>query len=203
MGRHRLSPEAIEAHRARVVRAAESLFAAHGYEGVTLRALAAALGRSHTAVYRYFDGKADIFEAARIAAYDRFAEAQEQVVREIPEPRARLAGLGSAYVRFAREEPDAYRLMFELKPPGGEASPEMRAAEQRGWTPLREAIGSAVGADLLRGDAEVLAHLFWAALHGIVSLELADKLSHGLDLDDLEAPMKRLLFEGGHRLAES
>ena len=201
MGRRPLSPEAIEAHRARAVRAAEHLFAAYGYEGVTLRALASALGRSHTAVYRYFDGKAEIFEAARIAAYDRFAEAQEQVLREIADPRARLGGLGGAYVYFAREEPDAYRLMFELKPPG-EASPEMRAAEQRAWLPLREAIGSAVEADLLRGDPELLAHLFWAALHGIVSLELAGKLSFGLGLDDLEAPMKRLLFEGGYRLGE-
>jgi AcrR family transcriptional regulator len=198
MGRNRFSPEEVEANRARIVRAAESLFAERGFEGVTLRSLAEMLGQSPTAAYRYFDGKAAIFTAARIAAYQRFAEAQEQAARESDEPAQRLSLLGTAYTRFALEEPDAYRLMFELKQPLEGRTDALREAEVRAWTPLRDGIGAAVEASLLEGDPDSLAHLFWAGLHGIASLHLAGKLSHGLGLEELCEPMKQLLFVGGH-----
>jgi len=198
MGRLALSPEEVEGRRARVVSAAERLFAEHGYEGVTLRALAAALGQSHTASYRYFGGKAEIFTAARIAAYQRFTEVQELARRETSDPAERLSRLGEAYVQFAIDEPDAYRLMFELKQPPAARSAEVCDAEDGGWLPIRETIGDAVNAGLLEGDANELAHLFWAGLHGIVSLHLAGKLNHGLELEELREPMKRLLFAGSY-----
>ncbi len=194
MGRHPLSTEEIEAQRERVVRAAEHLFAENGYEGVTLRALAQSLGRSHTAAYRYFGGKAEIFAAARIAAYARFAEAQEQAIRETDDLGDRLSRLGDAYIRFALDEPDAYRLMFELKRPAG--SDATREAEERAWLPLRETIGAIVEAGLLEGDPDVVAHLFWSGLHGILSLHLAGKLRHGIEFEDLAHPMRAVLLAG-------
>jgi AcrR family transcriptional regulator len=196
MGRSSFSREEVEAQRARVVGAAERLFATHGYEGVTLRGLAKDLGQSPTAAYRYFDGKAAIFTAARTAAYHRFSEAQERATREGTNPADSLDRLGSAYVEFARRDPDAYRLMFELKQPEQARTDELSEAEQRGWAPLRETIEAAVDAGLLVGDPPELAHLFWAGLHGIVSLHLAGKLRHGLALEDLQHPMKQLLFVG-------
>jgi AcrR family transcriptional regulator len=197
MGRQPFSPEEVEVQRALVVRAAEGLFADRGYAGVTLRALAKALGRSPTAAYRYFEGKAEIFAAARTAAYRRFAEAQERAVRGGAGPLERLARLGSAYVQFAVDEPDAYRLMFELKQPEAGRSAALREAEDRAWAPLRETIEAVVDAGHLRGDPHEVTHLFWAGMHGVVSLQLAGKLSHGLALEDLDGPMKRLLFLGG------
>jgi hypothetical protein len=91
--------------------------------------------------------------------------------------------------------------MFELKPPDGTTRPELRDAAFRSWSPLRESIGEAVRAGLLAGDPEELTHLFWAGLHGILSLHLADKLTHGMDLADLQGPMKRLMFVGSSAAA--
>jgi AcrR family transcriptional regulator len=203
MGRIALSDEEVEAQRARVVGAAETLFAELGYEGVTLRAIAKSLGQSHTAVYRYFGSKAEIFTSARIAAYNRFAEAQEQAARQSDDPIERLDLLGDAYVKFAVEEPDAYRLMFELRQPAEARTPELGAAEDRAWSSIHEGIKSATGAGVLDGDSRVLAHLFWSGLHGVVSLHLAGKLSHGADLESLHGPMKLLLFAGSQQSSES
>ncbi len=192
MGRPPFSTEEIEAQRASVVGAAEHLFAQHGYEGVTLRALAESLGRSHTATYRYFGGKAEIFAAARDAAYERFACAQERAVEGVVDLPERLNRLGDAYVRFALDEPDAYRLMFELKRPAG--SDATREAEERAWLPLRNTVGEAIEAGLMQGDPDVVAHLFWAGLHGILSLHLAGKLRHGISIEDLEHPMRAAML---------
>ncbi|MEM7411340.1 MAG: TetR/AcrR family transcriptional regulator [Myxococcota bacterium] len=194
MGRHPLTHEEIEAERARVVQAAEALFAAHGYEGVTLRALAQALGRSHTAAYRYFEGKAEIFAATRIAAYRRFAEAQEQALRATDDHRERLSRLGESYIRFGLESPDAYRLMFELKRLAD--SDATREAEDRAWQPLRDAVSDAIDAGDLQGDPDVVAHLLWAGLHGLLSLHLAGKLRHGVSFEDLAQPMRTMLRVG-------
>lgn len=197
MGRPSLTSEEVEAQRAAVVRAAEGLFAELGYDGVTLRAIAKSLGRSPAAPYRYFESKADIFNAARVAAYHRFAGAQEYAARDTDDPAQRLSLLGDAYVQFAIDEPDAYRLMFELKPSEAPRSDKLLEAAERAWAPIREAAGSAVEAGVLRGDAHELAHLLWAGLHGVVSLHLAEKFRHGLALEELREPMKRLLFSGG------
>jgi AcrR family transcriptional regulator len=47
--------------RARILRAAERLFADHGFEGVSMPMIAAASGITAGAIYKHFDGKADLF----------------------------------------------------------------------------------------------------------------------------------------------
>jgi AcrR family transcriptional regulator len=47
-----------------LLRAALALFAAHGYEGTSVRAIARAVGLSESVLYAHFPGKRAIFEAA-------------------------------------------------------------------------------------------------------------------------------------------
>jgi AcrR family transcriptional regulator len=46
---------------ARILRAAERLFADHGFDGVSMPMIAAASGITAGAIYKHFDGKADLF----------------------------------------------------------------------------------------------------------------------------------------------
>ena len=43
------------------------------------------------------------------------------------------------------------------------------------------------------GDPELIGHIFWASLHGVVVLHLAGKLDGDIDLDTLLAEMGRVL----------
>ncbi len=87
--------------------------------------------------------------------------------------------------------------MFELGQPDPDGHPELREAELRSWTPLRDAVRAAVDAGLLQGDVDLLAHGFWAGVHGLVSLHLAGKLAHGLDIAQLARPLLSQLVVGG------
>jgi AcrR family transcriptional regulator len=49
--------------RAELMRAALDLFAAHGYEGTSVRAIARAVGLSESVLYAHFDSKRAIFDA--------------------------------------------------------------------------------------------------------------------------------------------
>ncbi len=198
MGRRAYRADEVESQRERIAEVATHLFAERGYAGVTFRSLAERLNCSPMAPYRYFESKEDIFAAVRRRAYERFADAQEAAALQSPDSRARLAALGHAYIRFGIEERDAYRLMFSLAQPNPNAYPELRRAERRAWRPIREAVGAALEAGVLRGDADVLAHVFWSGVHGLVSLHVADKLAYGARIEDLIEPLLYTLFAGNY-----
>lgn len=201
MPRSALSPEQIDDFRQRLVSSATRLFAQRGYDGVTLRAIASELGCSPMTPYRYFRDKAAIFAAVRTAAYGSFADTQQACCDADLSPLEVLAALGRAYIRFAIDNSDAYRLMFELGQPDPDGFPELRAAELRSWTPLRDWMQRAVEAGLIEGDPDVLAHVFWSGVHGIASLQLAGKLVFGCGVEDVFEPVLRTLLMGNRGAA--
>ena len=72
-------------------------------------------------------------------------------------------------------------------------SAEQLAEVRRSQRPLFEAVRAAVKQGLLQGSPTTVTHLFWAALHGVVSLHLADKLTSGRTFEQLSQEMLKLL----------
>src|SRR5688572_30473968 len=141
-----------------------------------MRAVAEALGVSAMTPYRYLAGKEELFALVRAEAFRRFAEALEAALVRGGDPLARLRRLKQAYVAFALAEPDAYRIMFELRQPDP-LHAELAAQSKRAFGALHRTVAEAVTAGDLEGDALTLAHLLWASTHGLVSLHLAGKLA--------------------------
>ncbi|HVV83047.1 MAG TPA: TetR/AcrR family transcriptional regulator [Kofleriaceae bacterium] len=175
MPRVALAEDELAAFRARAIAAATRLFAAQGYDAVTMRAVAAELGVSAMTPYRYFDGKEALFAGVRAEAFRRFADRLEAALATPGAPLARLRRLKEAYVAFAVAEPDAYRIMFELARPNPDDR-ELAAQSARAFATLHRSVADAVRAGALRGDPLTIAHLVWADTHGLVSLHLAGKL---------------------------
>ncbi len=183
MPRAALKSEDIEAFRRRAVDAAIRLFADHGYDGVSVRMLASELGVSAMTPYRYFENKEELFAVVRTEAFRRFADRQQRAARvDAPE---RLRALGAAYVAFATEQPESYRIMFELKQSTAEHYPALESEQERAFSFLLEAVRQAIDAGVMQGDPVTTAHLMWAQVHGLVSLHLAGKLSMGRSLNEL------------------
>ncbi len=183
MPRAALSETEVADFREALCESATRLFAEHGYEGVTMRALATELGCSPMTPYRYFKNKAQIFGAVRSAAFALFADALEDASRNHSSSAARLRALCWAYVHFAIEEPHAYRIMFELdqaKRPDSESAEDLRS-----WRCMHTAVKEAVAGGVLSGDPEVLANLLWAGVHGLVALHLSGMLVMGHPLEEL------------------
>src|SRR5258708_21271376 len=91
----------IAAFRAELCRVATERFAKHGYEGVTMRQLAEALGCSPKTPYRYFKDKADILATVRAQAFARFADALEKAAASDKMPSERGWAMSEAYLGFA------------------------------------------------------------------------------------------------------
>ena len=195
-----LSDEEVHQFRADLCAAAEKLFRENGYESVTMRALAAELGCSPMTPYRYFANRDAIFAAVRTAAFVRFGAVFEKLDAEHADPLVRLRAYAFAYVGFAREDPAAYRIMFELARPSELApdllDPAIRGKIVAGWTPLVRLMEQLVDQDLALGDPLDLAHQAWIMLHGLVTLELSNRYLLGRDLDQLIEPCLESFFRG-------
>ena len=192
-----LSEDEVSAFRERICESATRLFAEQGYDAVTLRAIAADLGCSPMTPYRYFDGKDEIFAMVRVAAFKRFAACFDPIMsRRWPDPLAKLYALGQAYIDFALADPDAYRIMFELHQDSASDHPDLLREGMRSWSPIRDGVAEAIEAGALNGDADTVAHIFWSAVHGLVSLELAGKLRLGRDLGQIAEPLFETLMKG-------
>ncbi len=196
-----LSRDAERAFRDRLCRIAARQFATLGFAGVTLRALAQELGCSRMTPYRYFADKGEILAAIRARAFGRLADINEEIAARTPHPVARIEALGRAYVRFAADEPDGYRLMYETASGTGSDTqmrryPEVARQLSRSVRPLQSAVREAVALGLIQGDADTVAHVCWAALHGAIALHLAGKLHLGRDLDTISETMIDVLLRG-------
>jgi AcrR family transcriptional regulator len=98
--------------RQQILDTASRLFSAHGYENVTLRAIAEKLGYAHAALYRYFPDKASLLAEICRETFDRLLvelDAQEAKARG---PEARLFAVSLGFVRFGLAHPHHFRVLF-------------------------------------------------------------------------------------------
>jgi AcrR family transcriptional regulator len=186
MARAALTQDEVQSFRSKAIRAATKLFAEHGYDGVTMRAIADKLGISAMAPYRYFENKAEIFAMVRVVAMREFTQYYAGELESDAPAWERVIRVRDAYVRFALENPEQYRIIFEVRGTEGEY-PDLVAATEEAFAGLLESARLAVEAGMFEGEPLTVAHLLWAHVHGLVSLHLAGKLTVGRSLEQLLA----------------
>lgn len=174
-----LSESDVADFRDRLCEVAETLFAERGPEAVTMRQLASALGVSPMTPYRYFKDKDDILAAVRTAGFDRFAEALETAYAQPGDARGKGAAVGEAYVTFAFEHPQTYKLMFDMYQPNEADYPELARAANRARATMSQYVRSLVESGHLAGDPVRIGEMFWATTHGCIVLEMVGKLPRG------------------------
>jgi AcrR family transcriptional regulator len=149
-----------------------------GPEALTLRAVARAAGVSQTAPYRHFADRAALVAAVADQGFQRLhvrlleaVKAPEKTTgRSQQTARGGLQAIAVAYVQFALDHPDEYRVMF-----GGEIIGAQEAPASRGkvFAFLREGISMLQRRSLVRdGDPQAMALTSWALVHGLVMLVL-------------------------------
>lgn len=164
----------------KILAAARTLFVEHGYEAVSLRKIAESIGYTAPALYTHFPDKAEILKELCRRDFDSLAEVFGKLA-EIPDPVQRIYRVGMTYIRFAKEWPNHYRLMFmtpnlgTIAPPDAEDLKHMNDPDQDAYAFLRHAVGEALAAGRFRDeyrDAELLTQTLWAGVHGVASLDI-------------------------------
>lgn len=173
--------------------AAHEMIRIRGVDGLNMRALAAQVGTSAMAAYRYYASKDELVEVVRIEIRRRFGVCLESAAAGTADASERLVRMAQAYLRFAVENEQDYRLMF-----GSTSSPPMVVSpagrdEALAWKVLLDALASLPGTGTDRPVLEQ-AHLVWATLHGLAMLHLSGRLLLGRSIDELEQPLARYIL---------
>jgi AcrR family transcriptional regulator len=182
--------------REKLADTATRLFASRGREGFTMRELAAELGVSPMTPYRYFRDKDAILAAVRARAFDQFSEALEEAFAAPGNSLEKSVSVCDAYVRFAFGKPSSYRLMFDLTQADACDYPNLMRAMGRARATMTDYVHALVKDGVFQGDADVIGHVFWAALHGMAMLQLAGQLAPECDFETIRRAAFAALHEG-------
>lgn len=200
MARPTYSPARVETLQREIVAATLLVVRREGYQGVSLRAIAREVGWTPAALYRYFPSKDALIAAIRAEGFERMEGVLDSARAQAADPLDAIRAAMRGYLEFALEEPEVFRLMYDLVQSDGSSTPMVRAARKRAFAVARAIATDAVEAGLLEGEPNLLAHLYWVNAHGLASLELAQQLDLGCSLDELAEPLlQRLTAPTGGR----
>lgn len=165
-----------------------------GPHALSLRRIADAAGTSTQAVYTRFGGKAGLADALYLQGFEALAAAL--TAADLPDdPVERIVALSAVYRCVALDRPHHYALMTGRPIPDYAPPPDSLRAARQTLQPLVDAVAAAVEAGVLQGRPDQLAHRFWAAGHGRISLEI----NGFLPIDDTEYEQLCRHVVDGHR----
>lgn len=165
--------------RDKILDAARELFVTEGYDGVSMRKVAEKIEYSPTAIYVYFADKNELFRELCHQDYARLADIFKSSAMST-DPIERIRQIGSIYAEFGTRYPNHYRFMFMTPHPAHEFDDEDREMhgnpEKDAYAFLKWAVQQAIDAGCFRKelrDAEIISQTLWAAVHGVISLQIA------------------------------
>lgn len=141
---------------------------AKGWDAVTTRHLADAIGYTQPVLYGHFPGgKTEIMLAVALEGFvDLAHRCREALGRRTG--RSAIEAVAEVYLDFATAHPAVYEAMFQQPIGARFASDDTEFELRAGFETLSDAIGD-------DGDGTVT-EVFWGALHGMCQLERAGRM---------------------------
>jgi AcrR family transcriptional regulator len=171
-----------------ILEAARQLFTSEGYSQTSMRRIADQIGYTATAIYHHFQDKDALLNELCAVDFSALGEALRQM-DQIPDPILRIRLMGQNYVKFALSHPQQFRFMFMVdRPIPGPECVTIDPAED-GYAFLLHNVKEGLDLGLFRPeytDAEMLAQMLWAGVHGLAAIHMISsvKLHPWLDLRD-------------------
>lgn len=169
-GRPRRTESDTAEMRARIMRAARDLFARDGYEGMSMRKLAAAVGCAPAALYAYFPNKRALLRVLWQDIFGELGGVLSDTIATPADPLTHLHRLLTETIRFWVQRPDDFRAIFliqdePLEPDGTYMADDAGARTSLGL--IREVAGKAVSLGLLSiADPDRATSVCVAAING-------------------------------------
>lgn len=179
--------------RGEILAAARTLLARTGNaDAVSIRAVADMVGVTSPSIYLHFADKQALLDAVLSNVFAELDEKMNAGPTDV-HPLERLCQQGMAYIRFALESPEHYRLaVSSVRTELGDVDIVLQTAA---FEHFRQTVEECMAAGVFApGDPIPVAIDLWAAAHGIVSLLIAKPY---LPWGDKEAVAYRILRAAG------
>lgn len=155
-----------------------------GLKAVTARGVAARLNSSSKVIFSLFKDMDDV----KRAVVERVKGYYKTFVDEGLKDALPFKGVGNAYIRFAREEPKLFQLLF-MQESKEKESFECAIKIDESYERILEAVQTSYGLDEAR--AKELYNCLWVATHGIAVL-VATKVCNFTD-EDIQSVLSKII----------
>ena len=189
-----------------LIKAGVEILAKDGVIGLSLRKVAARAGVSHTAPYSHFVDKQALIAAISTEGFRQLYEQMSAVAEEYKtKPSMQLMEVGWAYVQFALDDRDRFKVMFSGILEKEKIYPEFVTESQRNFQLVKMVVEANQAAGVLRsGSSDLVALSAWAIIHGFSMLLLEGQISHTvLEQKSLrglmEFQLEQIMVKGGEK----
>ncbi|HEY9304649.1 MAG TPA: TetR/AcrR family transcriptional regulator [Mycobacterium sp.] len=170
------------ARRQLITTTARKLAEQEGWDAVTTRRLSNEIEYSQPVLYKHFPSMEAVVASVAVQGFGELGNALATARSGATDGRDALERVTHAFIGFAHDNPALFDAMF-IRPTTLHFAAEDTPAElNEAFAELRAAV------DLVAGprDTDTLAEVFWAALHGLVTLDRGGRLRpehHGTRVD--------------------
>jgi len=173
---------------AAIFEAARDILAEGGLEALSMRALAGRVGTTPTAIYHYFANKEELVQRVVVRGFREFESRLRGAIDDHPVGSLdRLAAIGEAYLRFAIEHEQYFKITFGIQAGCPRELDDVPA--RGGYDLLRQSVVDAMEAGtILRGDPDMVVLYLWSIVHGLVTIFMACECDSLLDDTAIEIP---------------
>jgi AcrR family transcriptional regulator len=163
-----------------LIQAGVEILAEEGLGALSLRKVAKQAGVSHAAPYSHFVNKQALVAAISTEGFKQLyfqIEGVFEVYRD--DPKNLLIETAWAYVQFAVNEPDRFKLMFSSVLEKEKEYAEFVEISQENFSQLVKIVEVCQQKGVLKsGASDVIAVSVWSTVHGFTSLLLEGQISH-------------------------
>ena len=171
-----------------ILDAARDLFVTHGYQEVSIRKIAEKIEYSPAAIYSYFPSKDDIFFALAEEGFRLLFSYAEVPDFASSDPADRLRRQFWRYYEFSKTHPEYFALMFlDRTVPRITENWERFGLVSEKKHDMIAGIQQTIDAGAFpKGtSAHAVFHIILAAIHGVASMRLCDRMAPSEDADAL------------------
>lgn len=181
--------------RTEILKASITLMNEGGLGALSMREVARRAGVSHQAPYHYFPDRESILAELAGEGFDQLYDYMVSALGHARDKAGRVRALGDAYVRFALNNQEVFKLMFRCEMCDLSNYPDAKAKADKCFEVVVAAVGAhGVSAD--KSDPDLVPVITaWSMAHGLATLLLEGKLgqSFGETLDQREEAARRVI----------
>ena len=165
-----------------LIKAGVEILAKDGVSGLSLRKVAMKTGVSHSAPYAHFVDKQALIAAISTEGFRQLYERVNAVADQYhSQPEKQLIEVAWAYVQFALDDRDRFKVMFSGVLEKEKDYPEFVAESQRNFQLVKMIVeANQASGNLRSGASELVALSAWGIVHGFVMLLLEGQISHAV-----------------------
>jgi len=165
-----------------LIQAGVEILAREGVNGLSLRKVAQRAGVSHSAPYAHFKDRQSLIAAISTEGFKQLYNELDAVIAQYAhDPKQQLVEGAWAYVQFAMDNTDTFKIMFSGVLEKEKEYPSFIEISRKTFERVVDIVRACQEAGVLRpAPPEIMAVSVWGQVHGIISLLLEGQISHAV-----------------------